>query len=72
MGQRLRVRLSVPLHSQSAVYSADVSSPDAGTPGPLQGGPAFCSQGVPYQIVPISVLESLRRENIFPLEFYDL
>lgn len=52
------------------VYSVCVSSPDASTSGLLQGDPDFCSQGVLYQVVPISVLEILRSENLFPPELH--
>lgn len=64
--------LCVPVHTQSTIYSVYISSPDASTPGLLQGDPAFCSQGVPYRIVPVSVLEVLRGENLFPPGLYDL
>lgn len=72
MGQRHGVPFRVPLHPQSTIYSVCVCCPDESTPGLLQGDPAFCFQGVPCEIVPISVLEILRGENLFPPELYDL
>ena len=63
---------SVSLFIHNLPFIQSVSSPDEGTPGLLQGDPAFCSQGAPYQIVPISVLEILKGENLFPPELYDL